>query len=86
MIYDWYKIFNETDFLATGLQSRSYQIYLDGVGLKTVLVTVGNTTGVLIDDVFLSVNMNDRNPFTISNRAVYIDEAFDVWVGIPHES
>jgi hypothetical protein len=30
--YTWFKIFNKTEFEATGLVSRSYRVFLNGVG------------------------------------------------------
>lgn len=82
MIYDWYKIFNLTDFLATGLVSRTYKYYLEGVGLKDVLITQGNFTGMTIDDTFLCLDLNDKMPFEFNDKAIYKDENNDVWYGI----
>lgn len=86
MIYDWYKIFNKTEFDDAGFVSQKYQFFLVGVGLKDVLVTQGNLLSVTIDDVMLSLSLNSKNPFELNDRAVYIDENQDVWWGIPHES
>ncbi len=79
---NWYKLFNMTEWLATELVSRNLSVYLDGVGQKEILITQGNETGVMIDDVFLIVNFNDNNPFQFGDRAVYQDENDDVWVGL----
>lgn len=85
MIYDWYKIFNYTEFLATGLVSRSYQLYLNDIGLKDILVTKGNLVGMLVDDIFLCVGLNDMNPFEYDDRAIYKDANNDVWYGVAVE-
>lgn len=85
MIYDWYNIFNLTEFLAEDLVSKAYEYEFEGADIKTVLVTKGNYTSVLFDDVFLPINLNDRNPFEYEDRAVYLDENQDVWVGILNE-
>lgn len=83
MIYDWYKIFNKTEFEDTGLVSRTLTLYLDGVGDKEVLVTKANELGVVYEDVFLRVNFNNENPYTISPYAVFLDtENQDVYLGI----
>jgi hypothetical protein len=37
--YTWFKIFNKTEFEATGLVSRSYRVFLNGVGERTILAT-----------------------------------------------
>jgi hypothetical protein len=82
MIYDWYKTFNKTEFENTGLVSREYIYEFVGVGEKTILATRGENTSVLFDDVFMCINLNDTNPFEFEDRAVYVDENDDVWVGI----
>jgi hypothetical protein len=82
MAFTWYKIFNKTEFDAEGLVSKEYEVIFENIGLKTILVTQGNRLSVLIDDVFLSINLNDKNPFSFESRAVYLDDNNDVWVGI----
>jgi hypothetical protein len=84
-VYTWFKVFNKTEFEATGLVSKSYTAILQGVGQRTILATKGNYLSVLFDDVFLSINMNSRNPFEMDERAVYLDANNDVWVGILNE-
>jgi hypothetical protein len=84
MNYDWYNIYNMTEFLATGLVSRTVTVIFDGLGLKEILLTKGYDDGVsvLFDDVFLKINLNDKNPFEFEDRAVYLDSNNDIWVGI----
>ena len=82
MVFDWYKIFNNAAFLATGLVSRTYTVDLQGIGQKEILATRGNLTSIVYDDVMLSINLNSKNPFIFENRAVYMDESNDVWLGI----
>lgn len=81
MNYDWYKVFNKTEFEALGLVSKNYQLDLEGQGIKNVLVTKSLTLGVLFDDVYLSLELNDKNPMEFEDKAVYIDENDDVWIG-----
>lgn len=83
--YTWYNIFNLDDFEAEALSSKTYEVNLTDVGLKSILVTKGNYTSVLFDDIFLTINLNGYNPFTKDDRGVYIDENNDVWVGILDE-
>lgn len=81
MIYNWFKIFNLTEFAALSLPSREYKYLLGDYGLKTILVTKGNYTSILIDGVLLSLNMNDKNPFEFEDHAIYLDENNDVHIG-----
>lgn len=82
MTFDWYKIINKTEFEATGLVSRKLDLFLEGIGQKTVLVTVGNYFSFTVDDVMLSLNMSGENPFIFEDRAIYIDENDDVFYGV----
>lgn len=83
MTYDWYLIFNKTEFEATGLVSRTLTLYLDGIGDKDILITKANELGVLYDDTFLMVNFADQNPHAISPYAVFLDtETQDVYFGV----
>lgn len=81
MNYNWYKIFNLTEWLATGLTSRTVKAFLDGKGEKEFLITQGNETGVTVDEVFLTVKLEGKNPYTRDGMAVFVDANQDVWVG-----
>lgn len=86
MIFNWFKVFNLTEFLATGLVSKTYLLILEGVGQKDVLVTYGNEISIVYEDVLLPVQFQGDNPFTRigdnGTYAVYKDAAEDVWLGI----
>ncbi len=84
MIFDWYKVINKPEFEATGLVSRELTIVLEGIGAKTVLVTVGNYFSLTVDDVMLSIGigLETANPFVFQERAIYLDDAGDVWYGV----
>ncbi len=82
MIFDWYKIFNLDEFEATDLTSKNYEVVLEGLDVRNVLVTKGVGVNVTFDDVFLKIGLNDANPFIFESRAVYLDSNNDVWVGI----
>jgi len=82
MQYRWFKIFNRTEFEALGLASKTYTLNLEGFGQKEILVTKGVAVGMLYDDVFLSLELNDLNPFEMDDRAIYVDEDDDVYLGV----
>lgn len=82
MIYDWYKIFNLTAFNALDLVSRTYSFNLADIGIREVMVTKGDTVGVLYEGIFLSIGLNDKNPFEFDLHAVYLDANNDVWLGV----
>jgi hypothetical protein len=81
--FTWFKIINRTEFLATGLVSRELSIVFQGIGAKTVLITVGNFFSITIDDVMLSLGITDASPFIFGERAIFADLNDDVWYGVP---
>lgn len=86
MIFDWYKIFNLTDWLSAGIPSRVITVLLDGKGETEFHITQGNTTNITVGDVFLPIRFADKNPFVSPEGiAVYVDDANDVYVGYPPE-
>lgn len=86
MQYTWFKIFNRTEFEALALVSKTYAVNLQGLGEKEILVTKGVGIGMLYDGVFLSLELNDANPYAFDDRAIYVDEADDVYLGVAVES
>lgn len=80
-MYNWFKIFNTDEFDALGLVSKNYEVTLDGVGLKNVLVTKGIGYGMTCDDVFVAVEMNGTNPTEFDGLASYIATNGDVYLG-----
>lgn len=85
MIYNWFKIFNLTEFEALDLVSKNYHLDLEGLGEKDILVTKGNGVSILYEGIFLTVNLNAKNPFPFEGHAVYIKENNDVYLGIEVE-
>jgi hypothetical protein len=81
--YVWFFIFNSDDFEALELPSRTYTLILENIGQVDILVTKGNTIGITYNGIFLSLNMNDNNPFVMDGQAIYIDENNNVWLGLP---
>jgi hypothetical protein len=85
MEFDWYEIFNRTEFEAEGLVSKILTPVLDGIGEKEILVTKGGLTSVLCDDVFLPIGFLGENPYTRDGIAVYEDDDANVWIGFEVE-
>lgn len=80
MLYNWYRIFSLSEFLATNLVSKVYSLELEGIGLKDILVTQGNLISITYDDVMLSLNLNGKNPFEFEGKAIYL-KGDDVYLG-----
>jgi hypothetical protein len=84
MNYNWFKIFNRTEFDALELTSKTYTLFLEGVGEKDILVTKGNYYGMTYEGIFLCLQMGDVNPYVMDGHAAYLDEATDdVYLGLP---
>ena len=81
-MFDWFKIFNTTEFQNLNLVSKSYNVVLEGYGDYSILVTRSNNFNILFNGVFLSLNLNDKNPFVREGYAIYADENRDVYLGI----
>lgn len=84
-IYDWYKILNVAEFGAADIPSRELTLELEGLGLKTIMVTKGNLISILYEGIFLSP-VDGKNPFEFEDHAVYTDSNGDLWLGILNES
>lgn len=87
MIFEWYKIFNLTEFTALGLVSKSYTPTLEDIGEEEFLVVKGNTTSVIFRDVMLPIKFNGDNPTSREGDegtyGVLLKESTqDVYVGI----
>lgn len=82
-MYKWFKIFNKTEFVATGLVSRKYTFNLEGIGQKDILATTGGENiGITYNGKFLIVGLNGNNPYSFEGHAVYLDANNDVFLGI----
>lgn len=82
--FNFYKIVNKAEFEAEGLKSRNYTVILEGLGQKTVLVTKQMLFCLVYDGAVLPVNLDGApNPFEFEGYASYIDDAGDVWLGVP---
>ncbi len=81
-IYDVYNIINLDKFNATNLPSREVTGDFGLLGQQTVLVTKGNLVSFLFNNVYLPLNLNDKNPFEFEGYAIFIDPNNDIWLGI----
>lgn len=86
MVYDWYQLFNLTEFVATGLVQRTLVLNLESRGIQTFLLSSGNVVSISYDDGFLPVGFLGRNPYTQGQYAVYKDLDNNVWFGFLNES
>jgi hypothetical protein len=86
MNYDWYLLFNQTEFMATELVSRTIKVSLEGLGEKDILIIRSNDISIVYADVMLPVEFNGENPFVREGDegtyAVYKDDDENVWLGI----
>ena len=82
MIYNWYNLINYDDFVAMDLPSHAVEVYLEDIGLKTILITKGSYVSILYEGIFLSYNLNAENPFAFEGHAIYKDTNNDLWLGI----
>lgn len=82
MNYDWYKICNKDEFDALNVVSKSYEFFLDPIGLKTIVVTKGNYYSFIYEGIFLSYNINGRNPFEFGGCAIIKDVNNDFYLGV----
>ena len=84
MIYNWYFIINQAEFIASGLVSKEVETLLTGIGLKTFLVTKGNYVSITVDDVMLSIGIGiqNTNPFVFEDVAILLNEDGDIFYGV----
>jgi hypothetical protein len=81
-MFNWFRLFNQQEFLDLELVSYEFDVELEGVGTKNIMIAKGTAVSIFVDGIFLSINLNGRNPFRYNELAVYLDENEDVWLGI----
>lgn len=83
MNYKWFKIFNLSEFIATGLFSRSIiKAVMEGIGQKDILIARGNEVSLVYEGTFLPIEFENENPYSVDGYAVYKDAENNVWLGI----
>ena len=81
-IYNWYKIFNIDEFLATNLGSKIYNVSLQGVGDAVFTVFLGNVVSVMYLDEFMPLDMYTPPLYEKDQYALYRDdENGDIYFG-----
>lgn len=81
-LYNWYLLFNKEEFLSTELVSRTLSLDLENIGLKEILITLGNELSITYEGTFLPVRFKDENPYVFESKAVYEDENSNIWLGV----
>ena len=72
--YNWYDIITKAEFDALDVPSKEYTFFLQDIGLKTILLTKGNYYSFLYDDVFLTCDINSRNPFVFEGFGIQLKD------------
>lgn len=71
-----------TEFLATNLGSKIYNLNLEGVGQSDFTVFLGNVVSIKYLDEFMPVDMYDEPLYEKLNYAIYRDDQTNnVWFG-----
>lgn len=86
MTFDWFPIFNLTEWEATGLSSRVLTLNLEGRGVTEIPIVRGARTNVSLDGVLLPVGgVEGESALYVGLGglyAVYLDEdSQDVYLG-----
>lgn len=82
MTWQWYKLFQLDQFLATGLASRTIIAVLEGRGRATITINRGCLVSITYLDTYLPVKLLGMNPYIDEGRASFIDSENNVWLGI----
>jgi hypothetical protein len=85
MTYNWYEVISIDDLNAEGTESVELEFYTYELGIVTILVTKGNYTSILYDGVFLSLDMNGKNPFIFENKGIFLGSDNIIYFGIKVE-
>lgn len=81
-IYNWYKIFNLTEFLALNIGSKTYELNLTGVGESVFNVYSGNIVSINYLDEFMPVNLYPEQIYEKLSYAICRDDLTnDIYFG-----
>lgn len=83
--YTWYPIFNRLEFQSEVLISKTLTLNLTGRGETEVLIVQGVGIGVVVENTYLRVNLNTRNPFYFEGYAIYQNADQDIFLGFLNE-
>lgn len=84
-MFEWFRLFNEVEFLALNLPSFEAEVILGDRGVRKILIVRGRMTSVVYEGEMLSLYLNDKNPFRLGELAIWRDAFSDVWLGIYKE-
>lgn len=73
-----YKIFNLLDQEAKGLPSQTHDIFLTGIGRRSIEYFKGFGPVIVYEGSFLPINFEGLNPYRQDGKGVYVDENYDV--------
>lgn len=82
MIFNWYRIFNKLEFDMLNLVSKTYRVVLQDIGQRDIFVTKGQLYSILYEGVFLTAELNGRNPYIKDGYAIYVNSEGWVYLGI----
>ena len=83
MEYNWFRIFNTSEFVGVDFTSKTYNLNLETLGFKDVLVCKGNLFSMTYEGVMLTIGLNDSNPFEFDGYASFINDVGTVYLGVP---
>lgn len=81
-MFNWYRLFNQQEFLDLDLVSVEFDVALEGLGTKNVMIAKGIDVSIFVDGTFLTIGLNGKNPFRYKEYAVFLDDNEDVWLGV----
>lgn len=81
MGFTWFKVFNKEEFEAKDVPSENVTMIFEGKGQKSFMITKGDSVSIVIDGVMLPVKFANKNPWSDSGFAVFLDDAQDVYLG-----
>ena len=82
MEFNWFILFNRSEFEGLDLVSRLLNVTLEGIGEKEILITQGNELAITYEGVFLPVSFTGKNPFLKDSLAVFEDANENIWLGV----
>ncbi|MDR0676300.1 MAG: hypothetical protein LBF97_04600 [Elusimicrobiota bacterium] len=83
MKYDWYKIINLGNFDKLNINDYEITADLEDRGMQNFRIMKGLSSlySVILDNIFLTPFLNNRNGYNFQDRSAYIDNAKNLWVG-----
>lgn len=86
MSWNYWKVYTVKKFEVQNVPQVTITRDLDTLGTVEISFFQGFNLSVLFQEVILTPNLNDRNPFYKNGVAAYIDEKGQIWVGKKNEN